>query len=120
MSVDLPDVVVYNFAACNPAMPAIAGLQAALGYLNLNRVGLLLAWSESRLSRDTDDMTKIAAICKANRVRIRYVSAEGVNPEEGTGKVMNFLNTWQAEEERKKLSNNTKQGLESARLKGKA
>lgn len=95
------------------------GLQAALGYLNLNRVGLLLAWSESRLSRDTDDMTKIAAICKANRVRIRYVSAEGVNPEEGTGKVMNFLNTWQAEEERKKLSNNTKQGLETARLKGK-
>lgn len=95
------------------------GLQAALGYLTLNKVGILLAWSESRLSRDTDDMAKIVAICKTNRVRIRYVSADGINPEEGTGKVMNFLNTWQAEEERKKLSLNTKQGLESARLKGK-
>lgn len=95
------------------------GLQAALGYLTLNKVGILLAWSESRLSRDTDDMAKIVAICKTNRVRIRYVSSDGVSPEEGTGKVMNFLNTWQAEEERKKLSLNTKQGLESARLKGK-
>ena len=61
------------------------GLQAALGYLTLNKVGILLAWSESRLSRDTDDMAKIVAICKTNRVRIRYVTADGINPEEGTG-----------------------------------
>lgn len=114
--VDVLETYVEERSAKDTNRP---GLQAALGFIALNHVGIFLAWSESRISRDTDDMAKIREICNQHGVVIRYVASEGVKPEESTGKLINMLNTWQSEEERKKLSLNTKQGMETARLKGK-
>ncbi len=91
--------------------------QQVLGRIMTSKVNYLIAWSESRLSRDTDDMGRIVNICKSAGTLIRYVSSS-VSPEQSAGKVINYLNTWQSEEERKKLSLNTKQGMATAKGKG--
>ena len=88
-----------------------------MGRIARGDVDLLLAWNESRISRDMDDMTRIMKIARSYRTRIRYV-ASSVEPEVSAGKLLNTINTWQAEEERQKLSLNTKVGMETAKAHG--
>lgn len=88
-----------------------------IGRIARGGVNILLAWNESRLSRDMDDMTTITRIVRSNGTVIRYV-ANQVEPENSTGKLLNSINTWQAQEERKKLSLNTKVGMETAKAHG--
>ncbi len=88
-----------------------------IGRIARGDVDILLAWNESRLSRDMDDMTKIRQITRSYRTYIRFVTNQ-VEPEKSAGKLLNSINTWQAEEERQKLSLNTKVGMETAKAHG--
>ena len=90
---------------------------ACIGRIARGGVNILLAWNESRLSRDMDDMSTITKIVRSYGTVIRYV-ANSVEPENSTGKLLNSINTWQAQEERKKLSLNTKVGMETAKAHG--
>lgn len=90
---------------------------ACIGRIARGGVNILLAWNESRLSRDMDDMSTITRIVRQYGTVIRYV-ANAVEPENSTGKLLNSINTWQAQEERKKLSINTKVGMETAKAHG--
>lgn len=94
------------------------GLDSAIGRIVRGGVNILLAWSESRLSRDTGDMAMINKIVQSSGAIIRYVSSDSSRPEESCGKLINFINTWQAEEERAKLRLNTKKGMETAKING--
>jgi DNA invertase Pin-like site-specific DNA recombinase len=88
-----------------------------MGRIIRERIDFIVAWSESRLSRNTDDMTDIMRILRTFNVKVRYVSS-AVEPETSAGRLINHINTWQGEEERKKLSINTKNGMTTAKLKG--
>ncbi len=94
-------------------------LQEMLGRIMTDRITMVLAWNESRLSRDMSDMDRLVQICNSAGTVIRYVANAGVNPETSAGKLLNTIGTWQSEEERKKLALNTKQGMATAKLKGK-
>ena len=72
---------------------------ACIGRIARGGVNILLAWNESRLSRDMDDMSTITKIVRSYGTVIRYV-ANSVEPENSTGKLLNSINTWQAQEER--------------------
>ena len=91
--------------------------EACIGRIALGGVNILLAWNESRLSRDMEDMTAITKLVRSYGTVIRYVS-NAVEPENSTGQLLNSINTWQAQEERKKLSLNTKVGMETAKAHG--
>ena len=92
-------------------------LDACIGRIARGGVNILLAWSESRLTRDMEDMTAITKLVRSYGTVIRYVS-NAVEPENSTGQLLNSINTWQAQEERKKLSLNTKVGMETAKAHG--
>lgn len=92
-------------------------LDACIGRIARGGVNILLAWNESRLSRDMEDMTAITKLVRSYGTVIRYVS-NAVEPENSTGQLLNSINTWQAQEERKKLSLNTKVGMETAKAHG--
>ena len=94
-------------------------LRECLGQIMLDDITMLVAWAPSRLSRDVDDMGQIVSICKQRKTMICYVSSEEIRPESGPGKLLNLVSTWQGEEERAKLRQNTKEGIQSAKLKGK-
>jgi len=89
-----------------------------IGRITRDRIALVVAWSESRISRDTNDMQQILGLFNKFNVKIRYVSSSSVHPEESGGELMNYINTWQAKEERAKLKINTKNGMTTAKRKG--
>ena len=92
-------------------------LRACLGHIALERITYLVAWHQTRLSRDTNDMTHILKVCSDNGTAIRYVSSD-TKPETDEGELINYVATWQGKSERMKLAMNTKAGMESAKLKG--
>ena len=94
-------------------------LDSVLGRIARGGVNILLAWSESRLSRDTKDMEYIVAQTNQYHTVIRYVTNSATAPEDSTGKLLNNIGTWQAQVEREKLSINTKNGMLTAKLDGK-
>ena len=96
----------------------------ALAYLPDGRVdpktvhvNIVLAWQESRISRNEDDMTDILAILKTWGVVLRYV-ASSAKPEERGGRLLHNISTWEGETENQLKSLNTKQGMSNASLKG--
>ena len=91
--------------------------ERVLGRIMLGGVNILLAWSESRISRDTSDMIRINDLIQKYETVIRYVSSSS-KPESMDGAVINFFNTWQAEKERDNLSKNTINGMITASAKG--
>lgn len=80
-------------------------------------VNMLLAWSESRISRNTADMMQIKELVGSYHTIIRYVSSSA-KPELDDGELTNYVNTWQAQREREDLSKNTKNGMITADAKG--
>lgn len=88
-----------------------------MGRIALGGVNILVAWSESRISRSTDDMTKVEALLKSFGCRIRYVSS-AVAPETPEGSLINHIGTWQAQQEREKLRINTKNGMLTRKMQG--
>lgn len=92
-------------------------LDACIGRIARGGINILLAWNESRLSRDMEDMSSITKLIRSYGTVIRYVS-NAVEPENSTGQLLNSINTWQSQEERKKLSLNTKVGMETAKAHG--
>jgi len=92
-------------------------LDRMLGRLFRERIDFVVAWSESRLSRDTDDMVNILRVLRQFGVKVRYVSTP-IEPETSTGSLLNHIGTWQGQIEREKLSINTANGMATARLKG--
>lgn len=91
---------------------------AALGRIARGGVNILLAWSESRLTRDMDDMSDITKYLRDHGAVIRYIVSSGVAPETKVGKLINTIGTWQAEVERTNLSINTKNGMLTAKING--
>lgn len=92
-------------------------LDRAMGRIARGGINILLAWSESRISRSTEDMAVIEKIVRASGTRIRYVSS-AVTPETPEGSLINHIGTWQAEQERQKLKINTKNGMKTKMLQG--
>jgi len=88
-----------------------------IGRIVQGGVDILLAWSESRISRTTSDMMQIEKLLKTHRVKIRYVSS-GVAPETPEGSLINHIGTWQAQQEREKLRINTRNGMLTRKLQG--
>lgn len=88
-----------------------------MGRIARGGVNILLAWSESRISRSTEDMTAIEKLLRTFNVRIRYVSSS-VAPETPEGSLINHIWTWQAQQEREKLRINTKNGMLTRKIQG--
>lgn len=88
-----------------------------LGRIVRGGINILLAWNESRLSRNSDDMAQILVITKQFHVKVRYVTNSN-EPESENGRLLNDINTWQSQAERSKLSINTANGMRTAKLKG--
>ncbi len=93
------------------------GLDSAIGRITRGDITYLIARDESRLSRDMNDMAKIVDTIAEYGTVIRYVNSP-VRPEEDSGKLMNGINTWQAEIERKKLRQNTRAGMLQRKWEG--
>lgn len=93
-------------------------LDAVLGRISRGGINILLAWSESRLSRNVKDMEQILDYVRKYSTVIRYVSSSNVSPEDDGGQLLNNINTWQAQVERKKLSTNTKNGMRTRMERG--
>lgn len=92
-------------------------LDRMFGRIARGGVHILLAWSESRISRDTADMVQIQKLLEPYKTVIRYVTSPS-KPESNEGELTNYIGTWQAKVERKKLSENTKNGMITADAKG--
>lgn len=93
-------------------------LDSALGRISRGGVNILLAWSESRISRNTKDMENLVDYLRRYGTVLRYVSNSNVEPEDDNGQLLNNISTWQAQVERKKLSVNTKNGMLTRKLEG--
>ncbi len=77
---------------------------------------ILLCWSESRLTRNTTNLKDIESQIAPYGTRIRFVT-NNVEPETA-GDVISYIGVWQAQEERAKLSMNTKNGMLNRKLQG--
>ncbi len=81
------------------------------------RITMVVARDETRISRDMDDMNTIIKRLGEKGVMIRYVNSIST-PETGLGKVINTFQTWTGQEERAKLKANTKSGMYTRKLNG--
>lgn len=88
-----------------------------MGRIMRGGINLLVARDESRISRDMADMASVVKLLDQFDVRIRYVNSSAT-PESGAGKLVNTINTWQAEEERRKLRANTSAGMQMRKARG--
>lgn len=88
-----------------------------MGRIARGGVNIILAWSESRISRSTQDMMQIEKLLRSFGVRLRYVSSS-VTPETPEGSLINHIGTWQAQQEREKLRINTRNGMLTRKLQG--
>lgn len=91
---------------------------SVMGRLQRGGINILLARDPSRISRDGKDMENIVAMVEGYGAVIRYSSADNIAPEDDNGALLNKISTWQGEIERKKLSANTKKGMEQAKIEG--
>lgn len=91
---------------------------AMMGRIVRGGVTFLIARDESRISRSTEDMASVVKLLSQFGTVIRYVNSP-IAPETGVGKLFNTFNTWQAEEERKKLRANTSAGMQQRKAQGK-
>lgn len=80
-------------------------------------VQILLAYSESRISRSTEDMSELKRILRFYGTNIRYVTSSS-KPETPEGDLTNFIGTWNAQQERTKLQLNTRNGMLTRKLQG--
>jgi DNA invertase Pin-like site-specific DNA recombinase len=80
-------------------------------------VQILLAYSESRISRSTEDMSELKRILRFYGTNIRYVTSSS-KPETPEGDLTNYIGVWTAEQERAKLRINTRNGMLTRKLQG--
>lgn len=80
-------------------------------------VQILLAYSESRISRSTEDMSELKRILRSYGTNIRYVTSSS-KPETPEGDLTNYIGVWTAEQERAKLRINTRNGMLTRKLQG--
>jgi DNA invertase Pin-like site-specific DNA recombinase len=81
---------------------------------------LLLVWALDRLSREgiSNTLGYIQRL-KKNGIALRSLQESWVNSEDGPGEVMIAVLAWVAQQERKRIIERTKAGLEKARKNGK-
>lgn len=91
---------------------------SVLGRIALGGINILLAWSETRLSRNVEDMRRITKICESNGTVIRYVSSS-VRPEDTDGQMINTIMTAFGEQERANIRKNTKVKMDLLKNNGK-
>ncbi len=82
-----------------------------MGRIMRGGITFLIARDESRISRDVGDMAEVVKLLSNFGTVIRYVNSSS-RPEDDAGKLLNSVNTWQAEVERKKLKANTSSGMQ--------
>lgn len=82
------------------------------------KVDLLIAWNISRISRDQRDYMNIQHQVEQFGCHIRFVN-ESTKPETMEGQLIATIGAWQAEQERKKISENTKMALRQRKAAGK-
>lgn len=81
------------------------------------KVDLLLAWNISRISREQRDYMNIQHELEKYGCRIRFVQ-ESTKPETMEGRLIATIGAWQAEQERKKISENTRMGMRQRKING--
>lgn len=82
------------------------------------KVNLMLAWNISRISRDQRDYMNIQHQIEQYGCHIRFMN-ESTKPETMEGQLIATIGAWQAEQERKKISENTKMALRQRKAAGK-
>ena len=82
------------------------------------KVNLLIAWNISRISRDQRDYMNIQHQVEQYGCHIRFVN-DSTKPETMEGQLIATIGAWQAEQERKKISENTKMALRQRQAAGK-
>lgn len=99
--------------------------QAAIGRITTSalsmtseKINLLVAWNISRISRDQADFLNLSKMLASVGCHIRFVN-ESTKPETMEGQLIATIGAWQAEQERKKISENTKMALRQRKAAGK-
>ena len=74
------------------------------------RVNLLIAWKQSRITRDQTDWNNIKGIVENCGCHIRFVGSS-VEAETSTGRLITNIDAWKDQEFRKDLSEHTRTGM---------
>lgn len=99
--------------------------QAAIGRIatsalsvSSEKINLLVAWNISRISRDQSDFLNLSKMLASYGCYIRFVN-DSTKPETMEGQLIATIGAWQAEQERKKISENTRMALRQRKAAGK-
>ena len=74
------------------------------------RVNLLIAWKQSRITRDQTDWNNIKDLVESCGSVIRFVGSD-VEAETSTGRLVTNIDAWKDQEYRKDLSEHTHMGM---------
>lgn len=102
-----------------PQFQAMIGRIAASSIsMTSEKINLLVAWNLSRISRDQADFLNLSKMMATYGCHIRFVN-DSTKPETMEGQLIASIGAWQAEQERKKISENTKMALRQRKAAGK-
>ena len=74
------------------------------------KINLLVAWKQSRITRDQTDWNNIKGIVESYGCVIRFVGSD-VEAETSTGRLITNIDAWKDQEFRKDLSEHTRMGM---------
>lgn len=102
-----------------PQFQAMIGRIAASSIsMTSEKINLLVAWNLSRISRDQADFLNLSKMMATYGCHIRFVN-DSTKPETMEGQLIASIGAWQAEQERKKISENTRMALRQRKAAGK-
>jgi len=81
------------------------------------KVNLLVAWHQTRISRDQTDFLNIKKLVEGYGCVIRFVS-NLIRTETPAGQLITSIDAWHGQVEREKLSDNTKMGMRQRKAAG--
>ncbi len=85
--------------------------------LDTCRVNLLVAWKQSRITRDQRDWNNIKTTVECYGSVIRFVDSS-VEAETSAGRLMTNIEAWKDQEYRKDLSDHTRMGMRQRKAAG--
>ena len=81
------------------------------------KVNLLVAWHQTRISRDQADFLNIKRLVEGYGCVIRFVS-NLIRTETSAGQLITSIDAWHGQVEREKLSDNTRMGMRQRKAAG--
>ena len=81
------------------------------------KVNLLVAWHQTRISRDQADFLNVKKLIEGHGCVIRFVS-NLIRTETPEGQLITSIDAWHGQIEREKLSDNTRMGMRQRKLAG--